>query len=226
VDLAASVGGRLASKVVPDPYARSIQQMRSGSEFLHDLATDDVTFGTRVLALQDRYDLVVPASHARWPGEANRTVDGNPETLLGGLNRHRGILDNPEALGMAHGFLRGARLPCLGERDQQAWDSGRRIAGATSLVPLFWQVGEEALLSLALKGKASSFKAVVREGSTLWRLLRTRGFRGVLDHAGDKVTFVIRNPKEALEWLAAQRLEAELEEAVTEMLKIVVEAEE
>jgi Peptidase family M23/Palmitoyl protein thioesterase len=226
LDAAWFVGGKLASRVVPDPYARSIQQMRSGSEFLRNLATDDVSFGTRVLALQDRYDLVVPASHARWPGETNRTVDGNPGSFLGGLNRHRGILDNPEALGMAHGFLRGTRPTCLDERDRQAWDSGRRIAGATALVPLFWQVGEEAALSVALKGKAPALKAAVREGSTLWRLLRARGFRGVLDHAGDKVTYVIRNPREVLEWLATQRLEAELEEAVTEMLRVVVEAEE
>jgi len=66
----------------------------------------------------------------------------------------------------------------------------------------------------------------VRQGSTLWRLLRTRGLRGVADYGTDKVTYVVRNPREVLEWLADQRIEAELQGAVEEMLKIVVEAEE
>ncbi|MGH2699431.1 MAG: hypothetical protein ACRDJL_09580 [Actinomycetota bacterium] len=216
----------MASDYVPDPYARAVTQMRADSEFVRNLATDDVAYGTRLLALQDRFDVVVPANHARWPGEANRGVDGNPGDFLGGLNRHRSILDNPEALGMTHSFLRGARLPCLDEGDQRAWDTGRHIARGTALVPFFWQVGEDALLSIALKGKAPTFKAVVREGSTLWRLLRTRGLRGVLGHGKDKVTYVVRNPREVLEWLVEQRLEAELQRAVEELLQILVKAEE
>ena len=225
-DAVMSFATRKASEVVPDPYARSIQQMKPGSEFLTNLATDDVAYGTRVLALQDRYDLVVPAGHARWAGEANRGVDGHPDKLLGGLNRHGGILESPEPLAMAHSFLRGARLPCLEEGDQKAWDSGRRIATATDLLPHVWRLGEDVALSIALKGKGTTVKAVVRQGSTLWRLLRTRGLRGVADYGTDKVTYVVRNPREVLEWLADQRIEAELQGAVEEMLKIVVEAEE
>ena len=225
-DAVMSFATREASKVVPDPYARSIEQMRPDSKFLTNLATDDVAYGTRVLALQDRYDLVVPADHARWPGEANRAADGNPDKLLGGLNRHAGILESPEPLAMAHSFLRGARLPCLEEGDQEAWESGRRIATGTRLLPGFWRIGEDAVLSIALRGKGPSVKAVVREGSTLWHLLRVRGLRGVVSYGKGKVTYVIRNPREVLEWLADQRIEAELQDAVEEMLKIVVEAEE
>jgi len=226
VDLVLSFATRQASRVVPDPYARSIEQMRPGARFIANLRTDDVAFGTRVLALQDRFDVVVPASHARWPGEANRAVDGNSDQLLGGLNRHRGVLDNPESLAMAHSFLRGARLPCLGEGDQKAWDWGRRIATGTNLLPYVWRMGEDAVLSVALKGKATTLKAVVREGSTLARLLRLRGLRGVVDYGRDKVTYVIRNPRDVLEWLADQRIEKELQDEVEEMLKIVVEADE
>jgi len=226
VDLLVSFATSKASEVVPDPYARSIRQMRPGSEFLTNLTTDDVAYGTRVLALQDRFDAVVPADHARWPGEANRAVDGHPDQLLGGLNRHAGILDNPESLAMAHSFLRGARLPCLEEGDQEAWDWGGRIATGTNLLPHVWRLGEDAVLSVALKGKATTVKAVVREGSTVWRLLRARGLRGVVDYSRDKVTYVIRNPREVLEWLADQRIEQELQDAVEEMLKIVVEADE
>jgi len=226
IDEVFSLGTMKASEVVPDPYARSIEQMRPGSQFLTNLATDDVAFGTRVLALQDRYDLVVPADHARWPGEANRAVDGNSDKLLGGLNRHGAFVENPEPMALAHSFLRGAPLPCLEEGDQEAWDSGRRIATATKLLPPVWRLGEDVALSIALKGKGTTVKAVVRQGSTLWRLLRARGLRGVIDYGKDKVTYVIRNPKEVLEWLTDQRLEAELEAAVEEMLRIVVEAEE
>ncbi|HZK52380.1 MAG TPA: hypothetical protein VFD47_12555, partial [Actinomycetota bacterium] len=203
-----------------------IQQMQPGSEFLTNLATDDVAFGTRVLALQDRYDLVVPAGNARWPGEANRAVDGHPDKLLGGFNRHGGILESPEPLAMAHSFLRGARLPCLEEGDQDAWDSGRRIATATDLLPHVWRLGEDVALSIALKGKGTTVKAVVREGSTLWHLLRARGLHGIASYGKDKVTYVIRNPREVLEWLADQSIEAELQGAVEDMLEIVVEAEE
>jgi Peptidase family M23/Palmitoyl protein thioesterase len=226
VDLLLSFATSKASELLPDPYARSIQQMRPGSEFLTKLTTDDVAYGTRVLALQDRFDAVVPADHARWPGEANRAVDGHPDKWLGGVNRHAGILDNPESLAMAHSFLRGARLPCLEERDQEAWDWGGRVATGTNLLPHVWRMGEDAVLSVALKGKATTLKAVAREGSTLWRLLRARGLRGVVDHGRDKVTYVIRNPREVLEWLADQRIEQELEDAVQEMLKVVAETDE
>ena len=226
VDVLLSFATSKASEVVPDPYARSIQQMRPGSEFLTSLTTDDVAYGTRVLALQDRFDAVVPADHARWPGEANRAVDGDPDKWMGGFNRHAGILDNPESLAMAHSFLRGARLPCLEERDQEAWDWGGRIASGTNLLPHVWRLGEDALLSVALKGKATTVKAVVREGSTVWRLLRARGLRGVVDYGRDKVIYVIRNPREVLEWLADQRIEQELKDAVEEVLKVVAEADE
>ena len=132
----------------------------------------------------------------------------------------------PNLLALAHSFLRGARLPCLEEGDQEAWDSGRRIATTTDLLPHVWRLGEDAALSIALKGKGTTVKAVAREGSTLWRLLRARGLRGVVGYGQDKVTYVIRNPREVLEWLADQRIEAELQDAVEEMLKIAVEAEE
>ena len=225
IDLVLSFATNQATRVLPDPYARSIEQMRPEATFITNLGTDDVAYGTRVLALQDRFDVVVPAGHARWPGEANRAVDGNPDRLLGGLNRHRGILDTPESLAMAHSFLRGARLPCLGEGDQDAWDWGRRIAMGTNLLPHVWRLGEDAVLSVALKGKATTLKAVVREGSTLARLLRARGLRGVVDYGRDKVTYVIRNPREVLEWLAEQRIEKEIQDAVQDILKTIVEAD-
>jgi hypothetical protein len=226
VDALLSGATSAAARFVPDPYARAVQQMRPGATFIANLGTDDVAYGTQVLALQDRFDLVVPAGHARWPGEANRAVDGHANKMLGGLNRHRGILDNPEALAMTHSFLRGARLPCLDEGDQVAWDWGRRIATGTNLLPHVWQAGEDAVLSVALKGKATTVKAVVREGSTVARLLRARGLRGVVDYGRDKVTYVIRHPREVLEWLVEQRLDKEIQDAVEEMLRIIVEVEE
>ena len=47
-----------------------------------------------------------------------------------------------------------------------------------------------------------------------------------MDYGRDKITYVIHNPREVLEWLADQRIEQELQDAVEEMLKIVVEADE
>jgi hypothetical protein len=226
VDALLSGATSAATRFVPDPYARAVQQMRPGATFIANLGTDDVAYGTQVLALQDRFDLVVPAGHARWPGEANRAVDGHRNKLLGGLNRHRSILDNPEALAMTHSFLRGARLPCPGEEDQVAWDWGRRIATGTNLLPHVWRAGEDAVLSVALRGKATTVKAVVREGSRVARLLRARGLRGVVDYGRDKVTFVIRHPREVLEWMVEQRLDKALQDAVEELLKVVVDAEE
>jgi len=226
MELTANFLGRRATLVVPDPYARSIQQMEPGSEFLRNLATDDIVYGTRVLALQDKLDLIVPADHARWPGEANRGVDGDSSKLLGGLNRHGAIVDNPEALAMTHAWLRGARLPCLEERDEAVWEWGERIAKGTALVPLAWQLGEDATLTLFLRGRGSSVKVVVREGTTIWRLFRARGLRGVVSYGTDKVTYLIRNPEEVLEWLADQTIEAQIKDAVREVLEALVDAEE
>jgi len=90
-----------------DPWATSIGQMRPGSPYLEDLASSDVTLGTRVLALSIPNDFIVPAHRAGWKGEASRTVP--PE---GGVFGHSAITRSEAADGMAYAFLRDAATPC------------------------------------------------------------------------------------------------------------------
>ncbi|MGH2791766.1 MAG: peptidoglycan DD-metalloendopeptidase family protein [Actinomycetota bacterium] len=216
-----------ASRFFPDPYARSIRQMEPDSTFLEDLATDDIVYGTRVLALQGKFDAVVPADHALFPGEPNRGIDGGFLSTIAKLknlpSRHSGIVGDSEALAVTHSFLRGARLPCLEERDHDIWGWGRRLSSATNLVPRVWSLAEEAALMLVPIGKSkNSLQIALREGSMLWKLLRSRGIRGALGHGKDRIMDLGRNPRAVLEWLVDQQvsslLKGRIEEALDELV--------
>lgn len=211
------------SKGLPDPYATSIAQLTPGSTFLENLSTDDVVYGTRVLALQGKFDAVVPADHALWPGETNRGIDGGFLSTMSKLktlpSRHSGIVGDSEALTMTHAFLRDARRPCLEERDHDIWRWGSRISGATELAPTAWMLAEEALLMLIPVGKSKGAVTIaVDEGSKLWRLLRSRGFREALRFGKDRVVDLGRRHVEVLEWLVDQRIDSLVKDRIIDAL--------
>jgi hypothetical protein len=97
---------------LPDPYAPAVQQMAPGSSFLSWLATEDVTYGTRVLALSTPNDWLVPPDRARYEGKANRVV--GPV----GLSGHKGIVSSEAAWEIAYMWLRGAGITCEGGWDE------------------------------------------------------------------------------------------------------------
>ena len=109
---------------LPDPRSTAVDQLKPGSDFLTDLAREDILFGTRALSLGILNDLVVPPDHTEVPHELNRVV--NPE----GWNGHAGILRSMQARTLAHSFLRDAPEPCEGWADSWAAPVGRLITYA------------------------------------------------------------------------------------------------
>lgn len=109
---------------VPDPFSPAVRQLAPGSSLMRSLAREDVTFGTRVLALAIPNDPVVPADHALMPGEQGRVV---PWTGAG-LGGHSAIVTAPSARGIAYSFLAGGAPTCT-----TGWDAyGPSIGGVWS----------------------------------------------------------------------------------------------
>jgi len=120
------------------------------------LASEDIVYGTRALALAMPNDVLVPADRALFANELSRVV--SPE----GLNGHTAIMRSAIARGIAHSFLSGAPESC-----RQFWDTwGPRLGGAIGWAEgkLGWAYGQaEDKIGGRLIKKAS--KAV----ATRWR---------------------------------------------------------
>ncbi|MGH2731098.1 MAG: peptidoglycan DD-metalloendopeptidase family protein [Actinomycetota bacterium] len=100
-----------AGAPIPDPRSVAVQQMAPGSSFLGWLAREDVTFGTRVLALSIPNDWLVPPDRARYEGKVNRVV------APAGISGHNSIVYSTAAREFAYAWLRGAPVPCEGTWD-------------------------------------------------------------------------------------------------------------
>lgn len=98
---------------VPDPTSAAVRQLAPGSDLMRSLAREDVSFGTRVLALGIPNDPVVPANHALFPGEQGRIVPWAGMNLGG----HSAIVSSPTARGIAYSFLSDRAPTCT-----TAWD--------------------------------------------------------------------------------------------------------
>lgn len=109
---------------VPNPRAPAISQIDPDSELIDELAREDVTFGTRVLALAMPHDLLVPVQHASYPGKQNRVVSPS------GWSGHSAVVASDESRALAYAFLRDAPPSCPGNWDK--W--GGLVGGAVSLV--------------------------------------------------------------------------------------------
>lgn len=124
LDLAPDIGAP-----IPPVDSGAVRQLRPGSDLLTDLAQQDVSFGTRVLALSIPNDIVVPAGRAAYPGKPSRTVPSH------GLFGHGAIQRSPRALQIARAFLAGAGAACppeLGVVDSRLGaivDFGQRVIG-------------------------------------------------------------------------------------------------
>jgi hypothetical protein len=129
-----------AGAPIPDPRSAAVQQMAPGSSLLGWLADEDVTFGTRVLALSIPNDWLVPPDRARFDGKVNRVVPPS------GLSGHNAVVGSAAARDMAYAWLRGAGIPCAGTWDLWGprmgrlveWGEGaldRAVWGAENLLP-------------------------------------------------------------------------------------------
>lgn len=149
---------------VPDPTSASVRQLAPGSTLMRSLAGEDVSFGTRVLALAIPNDPVVPADHALMPGEQGRVVPWTGP----GLGGHSAIVASSEARGIAYSFLAGGAPTCLTRWDEVGPSIGRvwstletSMASAYSLIERV--VGSAALGPAAPVGAFVYDAAVNRE---------------------------------------------------------------
>ena len=133
---------------IPDPYADALRDMRPGSALLDGLAAADVVLGTKVLSLAPAADLLVPATRARWEGEANRIL------TTGGPFAHSGILASSDALGIAGAFLRDAPASCVAAEDYLGSAAGTAVDAVHHLVPELYSTAEEWLLRRLWRGKS------------------------------------------------------------------------
>ena len=160
-----------------DPRAPSVAQMEPGSDFLRELAREDVLFGTRVLSLAMPHDLVVPAQHALYPGKEGRVLSPT------GLNGHEAVVGAPEARALSYAFLRDAPDSCRGNWDEFGPLLGRGIGWTHGLVA-------DAYGHLETLGVIKALRLARGAGAKVWGGLRwaARGAAeagdGALDAAG------------------------------------------
>jgi hypothetical protein len=107
---------------IPDPRSAAVAQLAPGSSLLEWLASEDVLYGTRALALAMPHDAVVPASAARLKEETNRVV--GPK----GINAHEAIVQSPSSRALVHAFLRDAVPSCEGVWDRMGPLTGGAIS--------------------------------------------------------------------------------------------------
>jgi hypothetical protein len=112
---------------LPDPRGRAVAQLAPGSPLLDALAREDVTFGTRVLALTMPHDILVPADRALYPGKDSRILA--PQ----GVNGHKGIVRSSAARGHVYAFLRGVPRACMSNWQEPGKLFGRGIGLAANL---------------------------------------------------------------------------------------------
>jgi Peptidase family M23/PGAP1-like protein len=125
---------------IPDPRSVAAAQLAPGSALIDGLGQEDVAFGTRVLALAETNDAVVPADHALYRYKRSRTVAPS------GWNGHSGILWSESARADAYAFLRDAAPTC--RTDWDAWGPrlGWVASWGESKLPWLLRRGEEALV--------------------------------------------------------------------------------
>jgi hypothetical protein len=91
---------------IPPLDSQAVAQLRPGSELLTALGRQDVSFGTKVLALSIPNDLIVPQGRATYPGKPSVAVPSE------GWFGHSAITRSPRALQIARAFLAGAGAAC------------------------------------------------------------------------------------------------------------------
>jgi hypothetical protein len=141
-------GGR-----VPDARSVAVHQLAPGSSLLRRVAAEDVTFGTRVLALAMPHDVVVPATSARYAGETSRVLSPR------GLNGHDTVVSSDQARALSYAFLRDAPASCPAAWDEVGLLTGGAIARLEDGLSVAYRAAEGAVL-----GRVRAAIGVLRRG--------------------------------------------------------------
>ena len=165
------------SRVIPHPEAHSIDQMKPDSEFLQRLATEDVTYGTRVLALAMPHDVIVPADRALYPGKLGRVL--SPE----GLNGHRSVVASRRGRWIAYSFLRDASVSCRTNWDEWGATVGSAIGWGQGMIADLYSTLETAGLLRAVRAARwagrKAWAAVKSASGSAWDAARWTGRKAI-----------------------------------------------
>jgi hypothetical protein len=147
------------------------------------LATEDVTYGTRVLSLASAGDAIVPAPRSALTGAQNRVLAPR------GWNAHAALVRSEDARAHTHAFLRDSAPSCGG-----AWDVVGSISGAA--VDLAERHAGDALGALEPPGAVPLVRAVGWVGA---RARDAVGWVGA--RARDALGWATGRSRDALRWL-------------------------
>ncbi len=124
---------------VPDPRSVAVRQLAPDSALMSWMAAEDVSFGTRVLALGAPNDYIVPADRALWPDKPGHIVP--PAGLWG----HDAIVRSPVAQALARNFLSDGAPACRSGWDLWGPRVGRFVGWMESKVSWLYKKAEKAL---------------------------------------------------------------------------------
>ncbi|MDQ3646106.1 MAG: peptidoglycan DD-metalloendopeptidase family protein [Actinomycetota bacterium] len=146
---------------IPDPLSPAAAQLAPDSEFMTSMASEDVLFGTRVLALATPNDVVVPADRALYPGHQSRVVAPS------GINGHAAIVSSGHARALAHSFLGDGAPACTTSWDGVGPGIGRAVGWLERQITPAWAAAEAAAIDRLTGVPRAGTKA-----QSAWRLLR------------------------------------------------------
>jgi hypothetical protein len=149
---------------IPDLHGGAVGQLAPGSALMDALAREDVTFGTRVLALAMPHDFIVPAHSAMYEGKDSRVIA--PE----GLHGHKAVVRSDAARSHVYAWLRGAPRACISNWQEPGQLIGKGLGLAAS-APVAAVRGFETLVVKKVVSAARGAKAVGR-GALGWTASR------------------------------------------------------
>lgn len=132
---------------LPHPRAVAVRQLTPGSPLMTWLATEDLTYGTRVLSLSSATDVIVPVPRSVLAGARNRVLAPS------GWDAHEGLVRSDAARAHAYAFLRGSAPSCGG-----AWDVAGAVSGLT--IDLAQRHAGDAVRALEPPGTAPASRAL------------------------------------------------------------------
>jgi pimeloyl-ACP methyl ester carboxylesterase len=118
---------RVAGDRLPDPSSIAVAQLEPDSPLIEDIAGEDVSYGTRFLALATAQDPVVTADVALPDGAVGRVVS---LPLGRWVMAHDAVVASPSARAIAYDFLRDAPESCKTTSDSLGPDIGRALGWA------------------------------------------------------------------------------------------------
>ncbi len=160
---------------LPHPRSGAVRQLTPGSPLMTWLATEDLTYGTRVLSLASAGDAIVPAPRSVLAAGRNRVLAPS------GWNAHAAVVRSAAARAHAYAFLRDSAPSCGG-----AWDVAGSVSGRA--IDFAERHAGDAVRALEPPGTVPASRALGWIGARSWDALgwlgdRSRDALGVVESA-------------------------------------------